>query len=241
MNAYLFSAIQGAAYGNQFECSTRDADSDEITFSSMRHRNEVGVADEGEALLVVSLLNNEGLKARFPEFATIDGLVIRHRRNDLTDQSVLLGRIFAAAAELPPDEGTVVPERTESQSVVKTRLGQHRYKTAQLASWDEACAVTGISMPALLRASHAKPWADASDAERLDPANGLPLAVHLDALFDAGLISFDTNGAMMVSPDLDDAAIALYDLSSELHLRHAPTEQQEDYLKYHRDHVFRKG
>lgn len=241
MNAYLFSAIQGAAYGNQFECSTRDADSDEITFSSMRHRNEVGVADEGEALLLVSLLNNEGLKARFPELATIDGLVIRHRRNDLTDQTALLGAVFRAAASMPPDPSAAAPAPTESRSVVKARLGQHRYKTAQLASWDEACAVTGISTPALLRASHAKPWADASDAERLDPSNGLPLAVHLDALFDAGLVSFDANGAMMVSPELDDAAIALYGLSSELHLRHAPTERQAVYLKYHRDHVFRKG
>lgn len=40
---------------------------------------------------------------------------------------------------------------------------------------------------ALLRASHAKPWKDSSDAEHLDVYNGLLLAVHLDALFDRGI------------------------------------------------------
>jgi len=50
--------------------------------------------------------------------------------------------------------------------------------------------VTGLAMSKLLRASHIKPWAAcAADAERLDVYNGLLLAPHLDALFDAGLIS----------------------------------------------------
>jgi putative restriction endonuclease len=40
-----------------------------------------------------------------------------------------------------------------------------------------------------------KPWADcASDAERLDPFNGLLLAVHWDAVFDCGLVTFADDG-----------------------------------------------
>jgi len=50
MNAYLLSAIQSAAYGNQFECSTRDVHSSEIIFGSMRHENEAGVHDGGDGL-----------------------------------------------------------------------------------------------------------------------------------------------------------------------------------------------
>ena len=39
----------------------------------------------------------------------------------------------------------------------------------------------------MLRASHSVPWAAcASDAERLDVHNGLLLAAHWDAAFDAG-------------------------------------------------------
>lgn len=42
----------------------------------------------------------------------------------------------------------------------------------------------------LIRASHAKPWEEASDEERLDSANGFPLAVKLDAI-KAGLKAVD--------------------------------------------------
>ena len=85
MNAYLFSSIQSAAYGNLFECSTHGANGCDIVFSSMSHENEVGVMDDGEALLFATLLNTEGLKAKFPKLATEDGLVVRHPTNDLTN------------------------------------------------------------------------------------------------------------------------------------------------------------
>ena len=239
MNAYLFSSIQSAAYGNLFECSTHEVDGSDVVFSSMSHENEVGVMDDGEELLFTSLLNTEGLKAKFSKLATEDGLVVRHPKNDLTNHLALLGELFHAAATLPPDPQAVLPERTVRIATVRARLGQHRYKVSQAEMWGNACAVTGITEPALLRASHAKPWADASDAERLDPANGFPLVVHLDALFDAGLISFDSDGSMMISPRLGDDAITLYGLSRKMRLRNPPTMRQEEYLEYHRRNVFR--
>ena len=238
MNAYLFSSIQSAAYGNLFECSTHGANGCDIVFSSMSHENEVGVMDDGEEFLFTSLLNTEGLKAKFPKLATEDGLVVRHPKNDLTNHLALLGELFHTAATLPPDPNAVLPERTVRIATVRARLGQHRYKVSQAEMWGNACAVTGITEPALLRASHAKPWADATDSERLDPANGLPLAVHLDALFDVGLISFDSDGSMMISPKLEPEAIALYGLSEKMRLRNAPTAKQEKYLQYHRRNVF---
>jgi putative restriction endonuclease len=41
----------------------------------------------------------------------------------------------------------------------------------------------GLTTRALLRASHIKPWSQSTDSERLDPANGILLAAHIDALF----------------------------------------------------------
>jgi hypothetical protein len=73
MNAYLFSSIQSAAYGNLFECSTHEVDGSDVVFSSMSHENEVGVMDDGEELLFTSLLNTEGLKVKFSKLATEDG------------------------------------------------------------------------------------------------------------------------------------------------------------------------
>ena len=188
MNAYLFSSIQSAAYGNLFECSTHEENGCDIVFSSMSHENEVGVMDDGEELLFTSLFNTEGLKTKFPSLATEDGIVVRHPKNDLTNHLVLLGELFHAAAQLPPDPKAVLPERT-----------------------DRIATVT---------------------------ANGLPLAVHLDALFDVGLISFAADGSMMVSPKLGRETIELYGLSEKMRLRNAPTAGQEKYLNYHRRNVF---
>jgi putative restriction endonuclease len=39
--------------------------------------------------------------------------------------------------------------------------------------------------------------------ERLDPHNGLPLVATIDALFDAGLISFDDDGRLICSDTLE--------------------------------------
>ena len=65
--------------------------------------------------------------------------------------------------------------------------------------WSGACAVTGVAEPSLLRASHIIPWAKCeSDEERLNVYNGLLLAAHLDAAFDAGLISFEDDGRIIL-------------------------------------------
>ena len=75
------------------------------------------------------------------------------------------------------------------------RVGQDVFRAALMDYWGGRCAVTGCAEPLLLRASHIKPWAlCATDAEQLDVYNGLLLAAHLDAAFDAGLIDFDDAG-----------------------------------------------
>jgi hypothetical protein len=47
-----------------------------------------------------------------------------------------------------------------------------------------------VNEPRHLKASHIKPWRDATDAERLDGSNGLLLSPHIDHLFDEGYITF---------------------------------------------------
>lgn len=239
MNALVFSSIQSAAYQNRFECLTRTAGEYELVFSSMSHEQQVCVADDGMTLVFIPLLNKRGMQREFSAYAYGEGLVIHHPKNDMTGYALVLGAMFSAAARIPNDEGVVVPDVTECETVIKTRLGQHRYKAQQEMLWGGACAVTGIKEPALLRASHAKPWCDSSDSERIDPANGLTLSVHLDALFDAGLISFAEDGVMLLSNELDATTIDIYGLSSSLRLRHIPSAAQNYYLAYHRAHVFK--
>jgi putative restriction endonuclease len=79
---------------------------------------------------------------------------------------------------------------TESESWRAARLGQTKFRQSLLERYSGRCAISEINMPEVLRASHIKPWCNASNKERLDPDNGLLLAVHLDTLFDKGLIIF---------------------------------------------------
>ena len=98
---------------------------------------------------------------------------------------------------------------TEREALIKQRVGQDLFREGLMAYWRGRCAVTGIEIPELLRASHIKPWRACTDTERLDIHNGLLLAAHLDALFDAHLVTFGEQGeaiwAATVSPELLDA------------------------------------
>lgn len=93
--------------------------------------------------------------------------------------------------------------RTETEALRAARLGQSRFRNDLLDRWHEQCALTGLNMPELLRASHIKPWCASTPKERLDPDNGMLLALHIDGLFDKGFISFDDDGQLLMSAKLD--------------------------------------
>jgi len=84
-----------------------------------------------------------------------------------------------------------------------------------------------------IRASHIKPWRESSNAERLDPNNGLPLIASLDALFDAGLISFDSCGKLIVSLKVSTTERGIFGVA-QTSLRKKPTAKMADYLAHHR-------
>jgi hypothetical protein len=83
--------------------------------------------------------------------------------------------------------------RTERETMVLSRLGQGKFRAAVIDAWKlgERCPLTNIEVPELLVASHIKPWSECNDVERLDGANGLLLATHVDKLFDKHLVSFE--------------------------------------------------
>jgi hypothetical protein len=85
-----------------------------------------------------------------------------------------------------------IPDRTERQTIIMARVGQGLFRANVIAQWGlgETCALTSISIPALLTASHIKPWRDSTDEQRMDGMNGLMLAAHVDRLFDRHLLSF---------------------------------------------------
>ena len=114
---------------------------------------------------------------------------------------------------------------TEVERLRKERIGQDVFREALMLFWDGACAVTGVRHPRLLRASHIVPWAECeSDAERLNVHNGLLLAAHLDAAFDAHLISFDVDGQIRFGPKLSGEDISASGFTPEMRLRRTDPE-----------------
>ena len=128
---------------------------------------------------------------------------------------------------------------TEVIAAVRRRVGQDLFREALLDLWEGCCAVTGLAVPELLRASHAKPWAVATDAERLDRYNGLLLAVHLDALFDQGFLTFGDDGQGRWSAALPMSAVERLGLSAAPPTLRWVDAAHERYLDWHRKHVFR--
>lgn len=101
------------------------------------------------------------------------------------------------------------------------------------------CMLEGFSYPVLI-ASHIKPYSHCQKDEQaqFDVNNGLLLSKNLDSLFDLGYITFDEEGHIIPSNNLDN------DLKN--HLSHYRlhndfiNQKRMDYMKYHREKVFEK-
>jgi HNH endonuclease len=137
-----------------------------------------------------------------------------------------------------PDLGVIYrgnEKETTKQTLIEARLGQGQFRTNVAKRWDNRCALTEWAIIELLRASHIKPWSKCSDSDRLNPANGILLAAHIDALFDCGLISFADDGTMIVSTEIADE---LKPFQLPRKLRREPKEEEKRFLGYHRRYVF---
>ena len=104
---------------------------------------------------------------------------------------------------------------------------------------ETSCRVTEVSDPKHLRASHIKPWRDASNAERLSGNNGLLLSPHIDHLFDQGYISFSNTEQLLVVPEVRNNLLDKWGIDAGTRVGGFNREQQA-FLEYHRVHVFHR-
>ncbi len=143
------------------------------------------------------------------------------------------------ASPTEPRDEVSAPETSPGSELPVTamrRVGHEQFRDALLTYWG-GCAVTGLTMARLLRASHIKPWAGALPEEKTDSYNGLLLAPHIDAAFDAGLITFSDDGQMVLSPALRREDATLLGLHTGLRLRRLDVRHQP-YLAFHRQEIF---
>ena len=252
MNPLERSLIEKAGYANGWE-NVRESTPDQVVMFSARHKAEAVVSSASENTMTWRVEFPKGppvseLSRSFPIF---DGPGDPFQATGEAALGRLLRRAAELAMSLPNHAADLYAEEvakieaeplstTEALRLTKQRVGQDLLRQALMDYWGGACAVSGLHLPELLRASHAKPWADcATDAERLDVFNGFLLSAQFDALFDSGLITFDDEGLLQPSPRLDPFHRVLLGLSDEtpLHLRWI-SPQHLPYLAWHRQLVF---
>lgn len=140
--------------------------------------------------------------------------------------------------ELDPPEGP-----TEVQRLVRTRRVQAFFRAAVLASYEHRCALSDIAVPELLNASHIIPWR-ADTTRRADPRNGIALNALYDRAFDRGLICFDEDLRVIVSPRLRTGDIPDLQRQALLTLEGRPLRLPHRFapdpaaLAYHRERIF---
>lgn len=129
-------------------------------------------------------------------------------------------------------------DQTEKEALVKSRRGQGKFKS-NLKRIEKACRLTGIDDIRFLIASHIKAWSECStNEERLDGYNGLLLCPNADKLFDKGFISFTDEGDLMVSSQMEQTILESLGIDPNKNVGDF-MQKQKDYLKHHRDHVFK--
>ena len=159
----------------------------------------------------------------------------------------IIGRIWSLAKSLPNEPLAEFerlleeePSATEVERLRKERIGQNVFRSALMDYWEKSCAVTGVKNPTLLRASHIIPWARCkNDKERLNVHNGLLLVATLDVAFDAGLISFNESGNIMISEKLSKEDQKACSISPNMHLTRINDEVRKR-LVWHQYNLFQK-
>jgi len=140
----------------------------------------------------------------------------------------------------------ITKEGEDQLSIAKRRKGQDYFRRMILANYGGRCALTGISVPQLLLASHIIPWADKSHKkDRLNPCNGICLSALYDKAFDKGLFTISPDDyTIQLSSALREYGTQEYfdkqfgSISGKQITMPIEYKPNRDFLAYHRDHVF---
>jgi hypothetical protein len=250
MNSLERTLVLKAGYDHGWEAVVEDTPA-RVVLASALHRAQlcIAAANEGEKGWIIALppgalgrelarsepgLHDGGNHLRAESESTLGRLLTQAARlaRTLPDEPCL--RFAKVAAEqLAALTGTTAA--TEIEKLVRQRVGQDIYRESLMDYWGGACAVTGIAIPELLRASHAKPWAKcASDVERLNVFNGFLLTAHLDALFDRHLMTFSDTGNAIFAALIDPTIRSQLGLPAHVRLRWL-REEHQPFLRYHRE------
>jgi hypothetical protein len=125
---------------------------------------------------------------------------------------------------------------TEKEMAVLVRLKQGEFKKKLVQNSIEVkCNLCDIKIERILIGSHIKPWSKskATPGERIDPNNGFLLCPNHDALFDKKLISFNSDGTILISESISQEQYKILNISPKTKI--LLTDKNKEYLEWHRN------
>jgi len=129
-----------------------------------------------------------------------------------------------------------------AKAEIQIRIGQSKFRKGVLDNFNGKCAITGITEPKLLRASHIVPWSH-DKSFRGDLLNGILLYAEIDMLFDRGYISLTDELEIIATQKLNNVSQSLKQKIFELIGKKLTTPKKaikKEYLKYHRETILIK-
>ena len=228
--AVTITRLEKAATDNGFDLELEHA-ADWLSFGSSQTSIHIWLTATGESRFLAAASRSDVLDGLADLGAASNDLLPSGAAgalgvSDIAALHRLLRRAFQLSRTLPDGllhvfeaETANLPRATEAERLVIQRVGQDIFRRGLLEYWDGRCAITGLDVPDLLRASHIKPWAVCdTDAERHDVFNGLLLAPHLDAAFDSGFITIAEDGTVLLSDALPSGARLVLGLDEPLNV-----------------------
>lgn len=130
-------------------------------------------------------------------------------------------------------------ESKDQNEIRKARQGQGIYRD-KLLSECPFCPITMINDERLLIASHIKPWAVATDREKLDVKNGFILSPLYDKLFDRGLMTFTKDRRIVLSNWISPKNKERLGVKTGQLVQLLPLDEyRQAYMEFHRLSVFK--
>lgn len=157
----------------------------------------------------------------------------------ISDKRAALVYTYGKKGEKAPVPAPEPKVSSRQKEIRQARQGQGIYRD-KLLSECPFCPITMINDERLLIASHIKPWAVATDSERLDPKNGFMLSPLYDKLFDRGLMTFTEDRRIVLSNWISPKNKERLGVKDGQFVQLLPLDEaRQAYMRFHRSSVFK--
>ena len=157
-----------------------------------------------------------------------------NRKNIITNKEEICNNIVQKIEE---EISSLNIDGASKKAIINVRVNQGKFRDLLLKKYNRCC-LCKVETPALLIASHIKPWAESEPEEKLDVDNGFLMCPNHDRIFDKGYITFDDDGKIIISDRLTENDRVFLNVDSRMHIE--LTESNKKYLKFHRENVFNR-